>query len=575
MNLFVVAWAERPIDAALPERALSDVLGRLPFFPGRPVQGWADESGRCAAAWVAHEGLDYVHAEPGRLALFAGRPILWTGDTRADGRAPLDPRFYLDHHFATSELDGRFAAARFADGKLEVTSDRLGAYPLYATEVGGVRLVSNNAEALRAARGGSSMSAPVLASLLGGGWSLTGDPVWDGVHRIPPPALATGVAQMLGAGFEPERAAANAAASVRALADWPGRPSVVPVTGGRDSRLVLGAALAAGIDFTTTTGGEPGQPDVEIGRRLAQAAGVPHSVLEHDPHGSVMTDWRRAAELLSLTTSGTSSLSDAAGFPFGPRPGPLVLWHSGQGGEVARAYYGLGERLDRDSLIERQYRAFVARRPGRTEMIGSQGQRLVREQIGQFVDEQLGAGVAPVDVPDMFYLQRRMGTWAGPSHGAVEFVRDTTSPLWSHRLLRDELGLPAGDRARELFHLRVLERLAPQLVDIPFEDDRPWPARQSDLARRVQRGRVLARKVRGEVLRRARAARAPSPPGEDPFARVLPEIRDAVLSQPGHDAWQVLDRARVEALLRSPAGALDTMSRYYAWRLATVFGPTA
>jgi hypothetical protein len=56
---------------------------------------------------------------------------------------------------------------------------------------------------------------------------------------------------------------------------------------------------------------------------------------------------------------------------------------------------------------------------------------------------------------------------------------------------------------------------------------------------------------------------------------VLPEIRDAVLSQPGHDAWQVLDRDRVEALVRSPAAALDTMSRYYAWRLATVFGPSA
>jgi hypothetical protein len=37
----------------------------------------------------------------------------------------------------------------------------------------------------------------------------------------------------------------------------------------------------------------------------------------------------------------------------------------------------------------------------------------------------------------------------------------------------------------------------------------------------------------------------------------------------------VLDRPRVEALLASPAVALDTMSRYYAWRLATVFGPTA
>jgi hypothetical protein len=33
----------------------------------------------------------------------------------------------------------------------------------------------------------------------------------------------------------------------------------------------------------------------------------------------------------------------------------------------------------------------------------------------------------------------------------------------------------------------------------------------------------------------------------------------------------VLDRTRVEALLTSAPGALDTMSRYYVWRLATVF----
>ena len=56
---------------------------------------------------------------------------------------------------------------------------------------------------------------------------------------------------------------------------------------------------------------------------------------------------------------------------------------------------------------------------------------------------------------------------------------------------------------------------------------------------------------------------------------VLPEIRDAVLSQPDHPAWPLLDRPRVEALLSSPPAALDTMSRYYAWRLATVFGAVA
>jgi hypothetical protein len=610
MNLFVVVWSgEGPVDAAAPERTVASLLERLPFFPGRPVETWQAGSGRAAAAWVSHApedtgGVRYVHGwEEDRLALFSGRPIAWTAAAEADGRAPLDPRFYLDPPEQWMHaLDGRFTALRFAGGVLDVVSDQLGAYPVYATELegeGGTRAISNSAEALRLLRGGArDMSAPVLASLIGGGWSLEGHPLWEGIERLRRGALhrfAPGreperidlllpseVTDMLGAGFDAERAAAVATASARALADWPGRPNVVPVTGGRDSRLVLGAALAAGIDFETTTGGEPGHPDVDIGRELARVAGVPHRILEHDPHGSVTSDWRRAAELLDLTTSGTSSLADAAGFPFGPRPGPLVLWHSGQGGEVARSYYGLGEGLDRDGLVERIYRAFVARRPGRVDLLGDLGERLVRGQVLRFVNEQLDAGADPADVPDLFYLQRRMGTWAGPSHGAVEYVRDTTSPLWSHRLLPDQLGLPATDRARELFHLRVLERLAPQLVDVPFEDGRPWPARQSELARRVRRARTLAVKVRAEALRRARAVagrgRTPGASAAseaDPFARVLGEIREAVLAQPDHDAWQVLNRARVEALLARDPASLDTMSRYYAWRLATVFGPSA
>jgi hypothetical protein len=475
------------------------------FFPGREVV----ETDRWA--WLAHDD-GYVSSD----ALYSGRPIVWRGDV-ADGRAPLDPAFWRDP--PVDDLDGRYVGVR-SDGR--VFADALGAYPVYRRG----DAVSNNAHALR---GPGSLRVEVLASLLGGGWSLTGDPVWRGVERIkPPPFHVT-------PDFDPDRAASLLTAAVRALADPPGRASVVPITAGRDSRVVLAAALASGIDFETTTGGEPGHPDVEIGRELARVAGVPWRLIEHDPHGSVESDWRRAAELLWLTSSGTASLSDAAGFPFGPRPGPLPLWHSGQGGEIARSYYG--PDADPDVL----YRRFVGRRPGRAEILGADGERLVRAQIDAFAAEQTGG-----DLGDLFYVHRRMGTWAGPTHGAVEFVRDTTSPLWSRRLLPDLLGAPPGE-----FHRQVLERLAPQLLDVPYE-----------------RPRTLPRKVVEEARRRLR-------PKPDPFDRILPEIREAVLSQPQHDAWHVLDRARVEALLKSPAGALDTMSRYYAWRLATVFGPTA
>ena len=605
MNLFVLGWsAERTVDPQVPEAALRRLLERLPFFPGRPVETWAAPSGALAAAWISHGpeqtgGVRYARTELGRLALFSGRPVQWTGDREADGRAPLDPAFYLQpsERWADS-LDGRFAAARYSDEDrvLEVACDALGAYPVYEAHADGVRWTSNNAELLRDLAGSDGLDPSVLAPVLGGGWSLSGDPVWTGVRRIAygcvrrlAPGKPAGraellplaqIAPMLGAGFDAGRASALLAEGVRALADWPERPNVVPVTGGRDSRVVLGAALRAGIEFETTTGGDEASPDVQVGRQLAESGGVPHSILAHDPHGSVWDDWRRAAVIVDMTSSGTASLADAAGFPLGPRDGPLVLWHSGQGGEIARMYYGSGVGLAPEALVQRLTRSFLGQRPGRTDVLSGEGRANVRHQIGEWVERQLGLGIAAADVPDMFYLQRRMGTWAGPSHGCVEYVRDTTSPLWSRRLLPDELGLPVAERARQLFHLRVLEALAPQLVDLPFEDGRGWPTARSRTALRVERARTLAAKATAEARRRALARRRAATTGTrdgdtDPFARVLPEIRDTVLSQPGHQAWAVLDRARVERLLDTPAAGLDTMSRYYAWRLATVFGAMA
>jgi hypothetical protein len=593
VNLFLAGIGR--VDRAAAEAALRALLDRVPFLPGAAVERWGSPSGALAAAWACHRpeqtgGVRYVASREERLALWSGRPIRWAGD-EADGRGPLDPDAYLDPADTWSrELDGRCAVVRCDDSTpvLEVFCDRLGAYPLFAADAAGGRWVSNNAELLRELRGTRDRDPLALAGLLGGGWSLRGDPVWSDVRRLDRGAVhrladerardellpAPEVAAMFDAGLDAARAARLLVAGTRALADWPGRPSFVPVTGGRDSRVVLGAALAAGIEFETRTGGAPESPDVMVGRRLAEVGGVPHGPIEDYPHGSHLTDWRRAARVVELTAAGTASLADAAGFPLGPHDGPLSLWHTGQGGEIARAYYGTGEGLDRDRLAERLYRAFVGRRPGRAEILGAEGRALVHGEIAGWVDEQLAARVAPVDVPDAFYLHRRMATWAAPSHGCVEWVRDTTAPLWSHRLLPDELGAPARDRARHLFHLRVLEQLAPQLVDVPFEDRRPWPARRGTLALRLERARSLALKAAAEARRRTVGRRGPAP-GADPFAAILPEIREAVLSQPSHPAWQVLDRGRVERLLSAPPGSLDEMSRYYAWRLATVFGPEA
>jgi hypothetical protein len=211
------------------------------------------------------------------------------------------------------------------------------------------------------------------------------------------------------------------------------------------------------------------------------------------------------------------------------------------------------------------------RRPHRRELLSGEGEEVVKSALSSFVREMSDAGAASADIPDLFYLLQRMGRWAGPTHGAVEYVRDTTSPLWHRRMLPHLLGLPAGERAAEEFHRRLLSRLAPELAEVG-----EWVERRSAVRSRVASGTDLARKVGRELRRRTRRSTAGgSAPAAavaaDPFAGVLPEIRDVVLSQPDHAAWSVLDRARAEAVLSQDAAALDEVRRYQVWRLATVF----
>jgi len=620
VNLWVLGWrADGHVDAPAAAAALRDLLSRVGFLEPGSVETWRAPSGRAAAAWASHPakqtgGVRYVHAEPGRIALFSGRPIRWTGEHTAEGRGPLEPSFYSRPAREWADtLDGRWAAARYDDfaGELEAGADAVGAYPLYRTEADGTLWLGTNAEALRALSADDAWDVETLASLLGGGRSLTGHPWWRGVRRVgrgvilrrrpgePEDARellpSAEVARLPGGGFDPFDHGRLLVALLEALSDWPGRPNLIPITGGRDSRLVFAAALHADVDFKAITHGRSGMPDVDLARQVCAAAGVEHHLFEDDPHGVMLDRPARAAQVVALSAAGTGTTADAIGFPLGPRDWILPLWHSGHGSEVGRAVYGIGDGMDRDGLIAHLYRRFTTRRPGRNELIDRRGAEIVRGLLRSFVDEQLGYGAALIDVPDLFFFHVHMARWAGPSHSCVEWVKDTTSPTWSPRLLGHELGLPARERALHLFHLRATEALAPAIVDVPFEGDRPWPARQSALTRRTHRARTLGRKAVAEARRRAPTVRqrggpvrrlrgpgtpapapasdapASPPPAPDPFGATQALVRERALAEPGHPAWEVLDRRRIEKLLTREAGKLDPMARAYVWRLATVF----
>ena len=604
MNLFVIGWCPSgSIQSAGAETALAALVSELPFFDGHDFRTWRAPSGRVAVACAVHApartgGVRYAHFETERMTLFSGRPFAWRSEFTADGRGPLDARFYLgDPEVWSESLDGRAVAARYDDvsARLDLYTDASGAYHVFFGRRAETQWFSNSPELIRRIIGRSARDPFVAASLVACGWSLGGQPIWRDVRRLPRAALhqfhpggevhrehlpIASIDSFFDSGFRDEVAARTLVATVRALADWPGRPSYVPLTGGRDSRLVFAAALHAGTVFEPRilvgSASSHESPDVQTARIVSESMGRSLAV-ESSRSVSRVID---AARILRLTAPGTLSL-DLAYAALNRPPGsglcdehtrdtPLELVHSGHAGELARAYYGPGGS-DHRAVARSLYRQVTHAWP--RPPLSREGNHLVQEYIHRWVRREIDAGVSVSNLPDLFYLFERMENWVGPSHGFDEYMADLTSPLWTPRLLPHEFGLTANERARELFHFHVLNALCPELARVPFvASNPPWPTFGRTQEVRGRRARRFAAQAHQELNRRYQRLLGRAADGSRPeaLAEAAKLAREHAPDR-SDEVWHVLDRRRGLSLLaRDPAG-LDARSRRTAWRLATVF----
>jgi hypothetical protein len=597
LNLFVVGFDPTGLAVEAMEHSLRALADEAPLLDAHAVRTWRSGDGKAASAWLCHEGvavggIEYVHTEEQALSLFAGRPIRWSADGSADGRSTLDPRTYVAPAVRWAEqLDGRFVAVRYAPGDrgLEVVTDPMGAYPVYTAESGSCRFVSNRPALLAALLHHQEHDPVAVAYFLACGWALGGGCLWKDIRRLerghihrfgehgdstePIPGFdERSLLGMFGAGLDRAEAACALVESVRAAADWPGRPSILFLSGGVDSRLVFAAGIEAGIEFSARTVTHPAQlgypdtDDVVIARRLAAARSIPHDVLS----SSFFEGVGAQARAMRLLTNGLVSVGDTGALRAPPIGAPLELAYSGQGGEISRSDYGIGPSTAPE-LLEQILRHVVPRWP--RSLVNAEGNELVRSFVGDWIERHLRIGGRPAELTDLFYMLERMPNWAGPSQMYYEQRNDTISPLWFGHLIPHQLAMPAPARSGSLFHLELLSELAPDLASLGFAGvNPPWPAFGRSKASRPYRARVVANKAMREARRRLRARLHRSSELEnDPFIGAMGDARAGVAAHVGHPVWSYLDRTRVERLLDTDPLRLDPRSRAAVWRLASVF----
>lgn len=595
MNVFVVGWSESgraDLTLALGALDASDLVREK--LGGVVPRGWASPDGHVVVASVEHSasevpGARYLHLENDRMALFAGRPFVWTDEYRADGVSTLDAAFFVTRSLSGDDLDGRLAVVRYegATGTLEVLTDRLGAYPLFAADGAGMTWFGNTPFAVARASGRMDLDAEALGSFLSIGWSLGGRPIWSGVRRLPRATLevhrrggravstdllpARTIAGFFGQAPDMVNAARVLTATVSAQGSWPGRPNVVPISGGRDSRVILAAALAVGLDFSSRTlafpraAGYPETPDVVIGGEVMAAVGRERAVVTPSEEGGL----RWSAHLVRQATHGLISLLETGLIPSYAGGSPLEVIHSGGGGELSRGLLFLGDDPTDREVSSSVFRNWVHRVPHPI----TRGETLetVARYIGEWVGRHRELGFASSDLPDAFWLFERLQCWLAPPQHLQELSNDTTAPLWSLRMLPFTFAGTSRSRTGEPLHYGLLSELAPGLMRIRFDGISPsWPSFPAS-ARHARRQRDLAFKVRREAQRRFEARRRERRGVLDPLLdSARRDVVTALSSLDGHVAWDVLDRKRTMKLLTRDLYTLDPRSQSTIWRLATV-----
>jgi len=187
---------------------------------------------------------------------------------------------------------GTFAEWQWDGARLAARTDRFGFQPLYYATRGGTFWLSPSIPALLAAGVPAELDDAALAVFLRLGYFLDADTAFRHVRQVPPAArIAWAEGQLTvegGRSVAPCRHAVGRDDAVdqyvaifrAAMARRPVDPArtVVPLTGGRDSRHILLELHAAGVaparSVTVQVAPPKSVEDVRVARALAAAAGV-------------------------------------------------------------------------------------------------------------------------------------------------------------------------------------------------------------------------------------------------------------------------------------------------------------
>jgi len=350
--------------------------------------------------------------------------------------------------------------------------------------------------------------APVPALMAAGGAPRTLTPAAGTLGDVTQAGPVLDGDSVLGAGGLLGGARAVAEALVAAVADLAktGQPVELSLTGGKDSRLVAAALVAAGVPVVGRTHGFADHPDVVVAAEIARRLGIEHIVRAPTAPGQQVDVLGRIRATV-LVADGMLSAFENVG-----RPDPaasLVITAGGHGGELLRG--GYAETAGRSGAVGAVGGVRAALAPARRAARSAELlRRLTAKHLGLlrrgpaagYVASMAPWSVAlargPLQALDDFYLVNRAGRWSAAARQAYLLRERLVQPLFDDQVVLAARSVPLADRISGALSAAVLAELCPALTDVPLAGKPPAGAAPFDWRR--QYGDAIASLLRDYTL---------------------------------------------------------------------------
>ncbi len=240
------------------------------------------------------------------------------------------------------------------------------------------------------------------------------------------------------------------------------RRLLLPLTAGRDSRLILAAALHAGIEVTTYTQVYPfmSRSDYDFPPALARIAGVEHFYARPAGHD------RTLAAVFDSHTAGHCVDQDR--FFYSQRQfewcndGDVILRSPGM--ELGCPRAPARPRFAGDE--------FTPAIPDAPVIIAGYGDVPIPPLVNALQDWRHWCEITSnpaVDWRDRFYIEQRLGGWASDIEQGLDLIDAERFPIASSERFFSATLAVAWEKRRDSIHQRdLIQRMMPSLLNFPF-----------------------------------------------------------------------------------------------------------